>query len=61
MLIMILIDVQYLYNVCFSFEKRSNSQNLSLPDSQHEKLKNLTKKISYPPLLGELPHPVIPY
>ena len=58
---MILTDVQLLHNVCFNFEKRSKGQNLSFSDSQYEKLKNLTKKISYPPLLGELPHPLIPY
>ena len=58
MLTMILIDVQYLHNVCFSFEERSNGQNLSLSDSQHEKLKNLTKKIPYPPLLGNCPTPL---
>ena len=33
MLIWILIDIQYLENVVFSFEKGSNGQNHSLSDS----------------------------
>ena len=35
MLILILINVQYLQKVVFSFEKGSNAQNHSLSDSQH--------------------------
>ena len=35
MLILILIDVQYLQNVVFSFEKGLNVQNHSLSDSHH--------------------------
>ena len=35
MLILILIDVQYLHNVVYSFEKLSNHQNHRLPDSHH--------------------------
>ena len=35
MLILILIDVQYLQNLVFSFEKGSNVQNHSLSDSHH--------------------------
>ena len=34
MLVLILIDVQYLQNVVFSFEKRLNGQNLTW-DSYH--------------------------
>ena len=34
MLVLILIDVQYLQNVVFSFEKRLNGQNLT-SDSYH--------------------------
>ena len=33
MLILILVDVQYLHNVGFSFEKGSNGQNHSFSDS----------------------------
>ena len=35
MLILILIDVQYIQNVVFSFEKSSNGQNHSSSDSHH--------------------------
>ena len=35
MLILILIDVQYLQNLVFSFENGSNVQNHSLSDSHH--------------------------
>ena len=35
MLILILIDVQYLQNVVFSFEKYLNGQHLSLSDFHH--------------------------
>ena len=35
MLILILIDVQYLQNLVFSFENGSNVQNHSLLDSHH--------------------------
>ena len=37
MLLLILINVQYLQNVIFSFEKGSNGQNHSLSDSDHPK------------------------
>ena len=43
MLILISIDVQYLQNVVFSFEKCSNGQNHSLSDS------HLPIKKSHPP------------
>ena len=36
MLILILIDVQYLHNVIFSFEKGLNGQNHSSSDSHHD-------------------------
>ena len=35
MLILILIDVKYLYNVAFSFEKGTSGQNHSSSDSHH--------------------------
>ena len=35
MLILVLIDVQYIQNVVFSFEKASNGQNHSSSDSHH--------------------------
>ena len=35
MLILILINVQYLHNVVFSFEKSLSGQNHSFSDSQH--------------------------
>ena len=38
MLILILIDVQYLQNIVFSFEKGSNSQNYSSSGS-HQPIK----------------------
>ena len=47
MLILILIDVQYLQNLVFSFEKGSNVQNHSLSDSHHSK-KNLPAKFPIP-------------
>ena len=40
MLILILIDVQYLHNVSFSFEKGSNGQNRSMLDP-HYSIKKL--------------------
>ena len=40
-LILILIDVQYLQNVDFSFEKGLNGQNYSSSDSQHPIKKSL--------------------
>ena len=51
MLILILIDVQYLQNLVFSFEKGSNVQNHSLSDSHHSKKKSPCK-ISYSPTKG---------
>ena len=41
MLILILIDVQYLQNVVFSFEKGSNDQIHSLSDS-HDSIKKVS-------------------
>ena len=35
MLILVLIDVQYIQNVVFSFQRCSNGQNHSLSDSHH--------------------------
>ena len=51
MLILILIDVQYLHNLGFSFAKDSNGQNH--PSSP-------PRKISYPPLWGFPPHAAPP-
>ena len=55
MLILILIDIEYLQNVAFSFEKGSTGQNLS-SDSNH--------LIKYPPAnpsysITHLENPVI--
>ena len=46
MLILILIDVQYLRNVVFNFEKGSNGQNYSTSDS-HYLIKNSPREISH--------------
>ena len=55
MLILILINVQCLANVVFSFEKGSNSQKQSSSDF-HNPIKNfLYSKICNCPHLGELP------
>ena len=55
MLILILIDVQYLQNVVFSFEKGSNSQNHSFLGS-HQLKKNHCSKISHHPTGGIFSH-----
>ena len=44
MLILVLIDVQYLHNLVSSFEKGSNVQNQSLPDSHHSDSHHSIKK-----------------
>ena len=56
MLILILyIDIQYLQNVVFSFEKGSNAQNHSSLGFQHQK-KRSPSKIPHFPQLGDSPH-----
>ena len=52
MLILILIDVQYLQNLVFSFEKGSNVQNHSLSDSHHSIKKFPPAKFPIPLLKG---------
>ena len=49
MLILILMNVQYLLNVVFTFKKRSNGQNHSSSDYYHP-IKISPSKISHPPL-----------
>ena len=44
MLILILIDVQYLQNLVFSFEKGSDVQNPSLSDSHQQNFPSKKKK-----------------
>ena len=44
MLILIIIDVQYLQNVVFSFEKVLSGQNHSFSGSHHWKKKSLSAK-----------------
>ena len=46
MLILILINVQCLQNVVFSFEKDSNSQNNFLSDSRHQQKISSVAKFS---------------
>ena len=70
MLILILIDVQYLQNVVFRCEKDSNGQMQSSSDSNHLIKKSSLSKISLPPhlktlvccmsktLYGVLSHPI---
>ena len=53
MLILLLINVHYLKNVFFIFEKGSNGQNHSFSVSQHQINNFATKFIIL--LLGELP------
>ena len=53
MLIVISINVQYLQNVVFSFEKGSSGQNYSLPDSHHP-IEKPTWQISHPPTLNTI-------
>ena len=50
MLILILIDVQYLQKAAFNFEKGSNSQNHSSSGSYHLVKNFLTSKISNSPI-----------
>ena len=58
MLILILIDVQYLQNVAFSSGKGSNGQNLCWSDS-YQLIKNfLPVKFPIHPLPGEIPLPL---
>ena len=57
MLIWILIDVQYLQNIVFSFEKGSNGQNHSLSDS-HPRRKKSPSKISNSPFWSGIPLPL---
>ena len=52
-LILILIDVQYLQNVVFSFAKGSNCQNHF--SSDFHPLKNYPIKISHSPTFGRFP------
>ena len=49
MLILILIDVQYLQNVVFSFEKGLDGQNYPSSSSHYLIKKKKTSKISYSP------------
>ena len=48
MLILVLINVQYLQNVVFILEKGLGGQNLSLSDSHHL-IEKFPRLISYPP------------
>ena len=57
MLMLILIDVQYLQNVLFSFEKGSNGENHSLTDSYHP-MKKSPSRISHLPTGQEFPLPL---
>ena len=56
MLILILIDVQYLQNIVFNFQKSSNGQNHYTSVFHHPIKKN--RKISYSPNLEVFPHPL---
>ena len=56
MLILIVIDVQYLQNVAFSFEKYSNGQIHSFSDSHHPSPPS--KIAHFCPTGGEFPTPV---
>ena len=57
MLILILIDVQYLQNAVFSFEKGSNHQNHSSSGSQHLVKKfPLQQNFGLPPLIHPTPY-----
>ena len=58
MLILILIDIQYLQNLIFSFEKGLNDQNHSSSDSHHLIKKIALRKIFHLHPLGEFPHPL---
>ena len=50
MLILILIDVQYLQNVVFSTEKRLSGENHSSSDSHQQMKKSHPAKFPVPPL-----------
>ena len=50
MLILILIDVQYLQNGDFSFEEGSNGQNNSSSDTHHPIKESLPAKFPIPQL-----------
>ena len=56
MVILILIDVQYLQNVVFNFEKGSEAQSHSSSDSDHPVKKFLPAKFPIPSL-GIIFHP----
>ena len=50
MLILILIDVQYLQNVDFSFEKGSNGQSNSSSDIHHPLKESPPANFPFPPV-----------
>ena len=49
MLVLILINVQYLHNIAFSLEKGSSGQNHSFSDSHHSVQKFPQENILPPP------------
>ena len=57
MLILVLINVQYILNVVFSFEKGSNDQNHSSSDSHHPITPPPSKISHLPNLSGYLENP----
>ena len=59
MQILILIDVQYLQNVVFSFEKVSNSQNYSSSGPHHPMKKMLSPSKISPPNVTLFPQPLM--
>ena len=60
MLVLILIDVQYLHNVVFSLEKDLNGQNCSSSGSRRPIKKITPSKIFHlPPIEEDFPHPLI--
>ena len=58
MLILALINAQYLQSVVFTFEKSSNGQNCSSSDSQYPVKNSPQAKFLISPLLKESPHPL---
>ena len=56
MLLLILINVQYLQNVVFSFERGSYSQNHSLSNSHYFMKKFPKQNFPFPPLGGFPPY-----
>ena len=58
MLSLVLIDVQYLQNVVFSFEKDSNGQNHYLPDSHYSIKKLPQQNFIFLPLAEIFPIPL---